>query len=84
MNMLINPDTFQVIRPCPLNKGWISCDQLRFDTKFEKELGSYEGDNLANAFAHFCNENIISDTGWYESDHLTFNSLDIYFYGNSK
>jgi hypothetical protein len=82
--MLVNPETFQVVRECPLNKGVIACDQLKWDTKFIQELGKYEGTTVHEAFAHFCNEGIINPIGWYQSDDLTFEDLTQYYYANKE
>lgn len=69
--MLINPNTYQVIRKCPLNKGRLTCDQLNSKGRFVKELSSYEGEDLHEAFARFSNDNIITPIGWYETEEFT-------------
>lgn len=82
--MLINPSTYQVIRRCPLNKGRLTCDQLKENLRFVRELASYEGSDLHEAFARFSNDDVIIPLGWYETDELTFTELDEYYFGNTQ
>lgn len=74
--VLTNPNKHIVIRHCPLNKGYVACDQLNAKGKFIKQLDDVKTDSLDRAFAIFANRGIIEPVGFYENDS--------YYWGNSK
>jgi len=91
--MLYNPKANMVIRKDVLNEKSFSCDLLRDNLTFIREIATFEGDSLEMAFAYFANAGSIPKSGWFEVSESEFDEafkqpqnlkLKSYYYGNES
>lgn len=91
--MLYNPKANMVIRKDVLNEKSFSCDLLRDNLTFIREIATFEGDSLEMAFATFANAGTIPKSGWFEVSESEFDEafkqpqklkLKSYYYGNES
>jgi len=91
--MLYNPKNNMVVRPDRIDKKRFSCDLLRDNLTFIREIATFEGDSLEMAFAAFANAGTIPKSGWFEVSESEFDEafkqpqnlkLKSYYYGNES
>ena len=91
--MLYNPKENMVIRKEVLSGTGFSCDLLRDNLTFIREIATFEGDSLEMVFAYFANAGAIPKSGWFEVSESEFDEafkqpqnlkLKSYYYGNES